>query len=250
MQPDEELRRELAVCLLPLLDLTSLNDDDTNARIDALCLRARACAIRPAAVCVHPAHVATARRALVGTPVKIASVVNFPDGGTDAARAALETRQAIAAGADEIDMVLPWAAFIAGDVARARAVVDAVRTACGTRHTLKLILETGELATPECIRAAAQLGIDAGVDFLKTSTGKVAVNATPQAAAIMLDVIAANRGRCGFKAAGGIRSLDAAVEYLDLARARLGDEWITPEQFRIGASALFDQLAALVAAPR
>lgn len=249
MQPDEELRRELAACLLPLLDLTSLNDDDTSARIEALCMRARACAIRPAAVCVHAAHVATARRALADTPVKIASVVNFPDGGSDVARVTREIETVISAGADEIDAVLPWAAFARGEVATARAVVDAARQACG-KQVLKLILETGELGTPERIRDAAQLGIDAGVDFLKTSTGKVKVNATPQAAAIMLDVIAAHRGRCGFKAAGGIRSLDAAVEYLDLARARLGDEWIAPEQFRIGASALFDELAALVAPSR
>lgn len=249
MQPDDELRRMLAACLLPLLDLTSLNDDDTNARIQALCVRARECAIQPAAVCIYPAHIATARSALAGTGVKIASVVNFPDGGSDVARVMREIETVIAAGADEIDAVLPWAAFVRGEVATARTVVDAARKACGTR-VLKLILETGALGAPGRIRDAAQLGIDAGVDFLKTSTGKAAVNATPEAAAIMLDVIAANRGRCGFKAAGGIRSLDAAIEYLDLARARLGDEWIAPEQFRIGASALFDELAALVAPSR
>src|SRR5574337_562629 len=249
MQPHDNIRRELAAYLLPLLDLTSLNDDDTSARIEALCLRARACAIQPAAVCVYPAHVAAARRALAGTAVKIASVVNFPDGGSDVARVTREIETVIAAGADEIDAVLSWAAFVRGDMTTARTVVDAARTACGTR-VLKLILETGELGTPVRIRDAAQLGIDARVDFLKTSTGKAAVNATPEAATIMLDVIAANRGRCGFKAAGGIRSLDAAIEFLDLARARLGDEWIAPEQFRIGASALFDELATLVAPSR
>ena len=247
MQTHDDTRRELAAYLLPLLDVTSLGEDDSPSKIQALCARVRGGMILPAAVCVYPEHVTTARAALAGTTVKIATVVNFPDGGSDPARAMRETQRAIAAGADEIDAVLPWAAFVRGDVATARAVVDAARRACGTTRTLKLILETGELATPERVRAAAQLGIDAGVDFLKTSTGKVAANATPEAAAVMLKTIAANRGRCGFKAASGIRGLDAAVEYLDLARAKLGDDWIVPEHFRIGASALYDELSALVA---
>ncbi|CAG0965533.1 partial Deoxyribose-phosphate aldolase, partial [Gammaproteobacteria bacterium] len=118
--------------------------------------------------------------------------------------------------------------------------------ACGSTHCLKLILETGQLTSAQ-IRAASELGIAAGVDFLKTSTGKVAVNATVEAGAIMLDVIAAHGGRCGFKAAGGIRSLADAALYLDLARARLGDGWITPAHFRIGASALYDALLPLLA---
>ena len=246
MPPADASAHALAARLLPLLDLTSLGEDDSPARIEALCARARAQGL-PAALCVYPEHVTTARRALTGTAVKIATVVNFPDGGCDAARAERETRRALAAGADEIDLVLPWAALCRGETAAARAVVDAVRRACGSRHALKLILETGELATPARIRAAAQLGIDAGVDFLKTSTGKVAVNATPDAAAILLEVIAANGGRCGFKAAGGIRRLDDAAVYLHLARERLGDAWVTPAHFRIGASALYDELAPLAA---
>jgi deoxyribose-phosphate aldolase len=240
--------RSLAARLMPLLDLTRLGEDDTPEQIVALCARAR-CGVSPAAVCVYPEHATTARRALAGAAVKVASVVNFPDGGSDAARVERETRRAIAAGADEIDLVLPWAALCRGDVAAARAVVDAARRVCGTAHALKLILETGELGTPARIRAAAELGIAAGVDFLKTSTGKVAVNATPEAAAIVLDVIAAHGGRCGFKAAGGIRHVADAEVYLQLARARLGEDWITPAHFRIGASALYDELAALLAGP-
>ena len=114
----------------------------------------------------------------------------------------------------------------------------------GRTSSLKLILETGELGTPELIRQACELGLDAGVDFLKTSTGKVPVNATPGAAAVMLDAIAARDGRCGFKAAGGIRTLDDARVYLALAQERLGADWIRPARFRIGASALFDALLA------
>jgi deoxyribose-phosphate aldolase len=233
-----------AARLLGLLDLTSLGEDDTPDRIRALCAAARTPHGLPAAVCVYPEHVTAAREALAGTAVKVATVVNFPDGGDDPQRIARETRRAIAAGADEIDMVLPWRALRAGDAARARAGVDACRAACGPDIALKLILETGELAEPALIRQASELGLDAGVDFLKTSTGKVPVNATPDAAAVMLDAIAERGGRCGFKAAGGIRTPADAQVYLDLARARLGDGWVNPARFRIGASALFDAILA------
>lgn len=233
-----------AARVLGLLDLTSLGEDDTPARIRTLCTAARSAHGLPAAVCIHPEHITTAREALAGTAVKVATVVNFPDGAADPQRIARETRRAIGAGADEIDMVLPWRALQAGDAARARAGVDACRSACGPGIALKLILETGELGTPVLIRQACELGLDAGVDFLKTSTGKVPVNATPEAAAVMLDAIAARGGRCGFKAAGGIRTLADARVYLTLAQERLGADWIRPARFRIGASALFDALLA------
>ena len=230
--------------VLCLLDLTSLGEDDTPARIRTLCAAARSAHGLPAAVCIHPEHITTAREALAGTAVKVATVVNFPEGADDPQRIARETLRAIAAGADEIDMVLPWRALQAGDAARARAGVDACRSACGSGIALKLILETGELVSPALIRRACELGLDAGVDFLKTSTGKVPVNATPEAAAVMLDAIAARGGRCGFKAAGGIRTLADARVYLALAQERLGADWINPARFRIGASALFDALLA------
>ena len=233
-----------AARVLGLLDLTSLGEDDTPARIRTLCAAARSAHVLPAAVCIHPEHITTAREALAGTAVKVATVVNFPEGADDPQRIARETLRAIAAGADEIDMVLPWRALQAGDAARARAGVDACRSACGSGIALKLILETGELGTPALIRQACELGLDAGVDFLKTSTGKVPVNATPEAAAVMLDAIAARGGRCGFKAAGGIRTLADARVYLALAQERLGADWINPARFRIGASALFDALLA------
>lgn len=236
--------RLAAARLLGLLDLTSLGEDDAPDRIRALCAAARTPYGLPAAVCVHPEHVTTACAVLADTAVKVATVVNFPDGADDPQRIARETRRAIAAGADEIDMVLPWRALRAGDAARARAGVDACRSACGPGIALKLILETGELAEPALIRQACELGLDAGVDFLKTSTGKVPVNATADAAAVMLDTIAERGGRCGFKAAGGIRTLADAQVYLDLAQARLGADWVNPAHFRIGASALFDAILA------
>jgi deoxyribose-phosphate aldolase len=165
--------RALATRLLPLLDLTSLGEDDTPATIEALCARARSAPLPPAAVCVYPEHVPTARRALRGPPVRVATVVNFPDGGEDADRVARETRRALAAGADEIDLVFAWRAFLRGDATLAREAIAAARRACAGA-TLKLILETGELGTPEAIRAASQRGLGAGVDFLKTSTGNAA----------------------------------------------------------------------------
>lgn len=240
----------LAARLLPLLDLTSLGEEDTPARIRALCASARSPHGWPAAVCVYPEHVTTARESLDGTPVRIATVVNFPDGGDDPARVARETRRAIAAGADEIDLVLPWRALCVGQVARARACVDAAREASGTGIVLKLILETGALGEPGLVRKASELGLDAGVDFLKTSTGKSAAHATPEAASVMLDAIAERGGRCGFKAAGGIRTLEDARGYLELAQSRLGAAWISPAHFRIGASGLLAAIeAALDAAP-
>lgn len=235
---------EFAGQVLGLLDLTSLGEADTPARIRTLCAAALGRHGSPAAVCVYPEHITTARQALGGSGVKVATVVNFPEGGDDPARVERETRRAIAAGADEVDMVLAWRALKAGGLATARAGVDACRAACGPSVALKLILETGELAEPALIRAASELGLDAGVDFLKTSTGKVPVNATLEAAEIMLTAIAERGGRCGFKAAGGIRTLEDAQAYVALAQRLLGDDWVTPAHFRIGASALFDAIVA------
>jgi len=237
-------RRELALRLLPLLDLTSLGEDDTPARIEALCASARGAPGLPAALCVYPEHVTTVRRAMQGTPVKVATVVNFPDGHGDSERIARETKRAIAAGADEIDMVLPYNALLRGELLLAEAAVKACRDACGEGIALKLIIESGKLAEASFIRQACVVGLSAGVDFLKTSTGKVPVNATPEAAALMLDAIAEAGGRCGFKAAGGIRTLADAQPYLDLAEQRLGADWITPAHFRFGASALFAEITA------
>lgn len=242
------LRRAFANRLLPLLDLTSLGEDDTPQRIEALCASAHLPSGLPAAICVYPEHVTTACRALHGA-ARVATVVNFPDGGSDPDRAARETRRALAAGADEIDLVLPWRSLRSGAPAAAETVIRACREACGPSIKLKLILETGELGSAERIREACAIGLGCEVDFLKTSTGKAPVNATPKAATLMLDAIAADGGRCGFKAAGGIRTLADAAMYLDLAQSRLGADWIDPAHFRIGASALFDELVAALADP-
>lgn len=245
MSVDTSNQRALAARLLSLLDLTSLGENDIPAQIEALCNAAVAAPRLPAAVCVYPEHVTTARRWLRGDAAKVATVVNFPDGGSDPARVERETRRALGAGADEIDLVLPYRALLDGDVACARTVVRACRAVCTDGVQLKLILETGVLGTHQLIRAACTIGLEEGVDFLKTSTGKVPVNATPEAAMQVLDAIAGAGGRCGFKAAGGIRTLDDATTYLDLAEARLGRAWCDARHFRIGASALFGELSAL-----
>lgn len=238
------LHRDLALRLLPMLDLTRLGEDDAPPQIVALCDAALAAHPGPAAVCVYPEHVSTARRALGEATIKVATVVNFPEGDGTPARIHRETRRALAAGADEIDLVFNHRAFLRGDIALAREGVVACRDAGGQGVPLKLILETGVLGDTQQIREASWIGIDAGADFLKTSTGKVAVSATLPAAAAMLDVISATGGQCGLKVSGGIRALDDAAVYLALAEARMGPEWVTPGHFRIGASALFSVLLA------
>jgi len=150
----------------------------------------------------------------------------------------------LAVGADEIDLVLPYHSLIGGHVALAEGVVRAGRDSCGPCVVLKLILETGELAGADLIRRASLLGIEAGADFLKTSTGKVATNASLDAATIMIDAIAERGGRCGFKAAGGVRTPAEAARYLALADQRMGKGWATAARFRIGASSLFDSLCS------
>ena len=239
----------IALRAIPLLDLTSLGDDDTPETIERLCGAAEGPGGPPAAVCVYPEHIGTARRALDArglARVTVATVTNFPDGGADVERARRETRRAVAAGADEVDVVLPWRAWLAGDESTGRRLLAACRAASAGR-ILKVILETGELRDAEVIRAASLAALDAGADFIKTSTGKVAVNATPEAARVMLEAIR-ERGRGGFKAAGGVRVVADAAAYLALADEILGAGWADPAHFRIGASALLGELRRALAA--
>ncbi|GKX62034.1 deoxyribose-phosphate aldolase [Pragia fontium] len=231
---------------LNLMDLTSLNANDTRTVINQLCHNANTAYGHPAAVCVYPAFIADARQALAQqgiSAVKIATVTNFPHGADNIELAEQETRAAIAAGADEVDVVFPWRALQTGNGQIGYDLVVACKAVCGDK-LLKVIIESGELKTPELIRQASEIAIDAGADFIKTSTGKVTVNATPQAAQIMLSVIAEKGGRCGFKAAGGVRSAEEARVYLSIAADLLGEAWITPAHFRFGASSLLTSLLA------
>ena len=237
---------------LRCLDLTSLKEDDNEASIAALAETARTPFGAPAALCVYPRWIASARKALDErrlTNVKIVTVVNFPHGTDTAESVAAQARAALASGADEIDVVFHWQAMRAGDMRPGIAVVRAVREHAG-KALLKVILEAGELRESALIRQASNAALDAGADFLKTSTGKVPVNATPQAARVMLEAIRdhANRhGRtlaqsAGFKAAGGVATLAEARQYIDIAQEILGAGWATPEHMRFGASGLIKSL--------
>ena len=242
-------RLALAVRTLAALDLTSLGEDDDRSHIEALCDAANTPHGAPAALCVYPEWIATCRQRLHGiglSQVQVATVVNFPGGSGNPARVDRETRRALAAGANEIDVVLPWRRLQAGDTATARDVLAACREACGPHARMKVILETGALQTEALIREAAEIALDAGADFLKTSTGKVVVNATPEAAQILLQATHARGGQCGFKAAGGIRTLEDAATYFALADDILGPHWATPARFRFGASSLLGEILSVL----
>ncbi len=234
---------------ISLIDLTDLADDHSASGIDELCRRAAA--YGTAAVCVWPEHVQRCADLLGASAaaertIGIATVVNFPT-GDEAVGAVLDTTlTALSDGATEIDVVLPYRAFQAGDVTRAAAMVTAVGDLIAPPGILKVILETSELADAGEVRSAAQLAVDHGADFIKTSTGKAAGGATLDAARVMLDVIAAADRPVGLKPSGGIRTFDDAMAYVELAAEVMGDAWATPATFRFGASGLLDALLGVV----
>lgn len=227
---------------IALLDLTDLSNGLNEQGVEKLCARAVTPLGPVAAVCLWAGFVPQARRLLRDTAVRIATVVNFPDGEADVSRAADEARYAVLDGADEIDVVMPWRALIDGERETVGALLGAVRAAVPTGRLLKVILETGELAEPGLIREAARIAIGTGADFIKTSTGKTKISATPEAAAIMLEEIRASSRRIGLKPSGGIRTAADAKVYLDLADRIMGPAWATPSTFRFGASGLLDAL--------
>jgi deoxyribose-phosphate aldolase len=239
--------RETAAVALSLLDLTNLKDDCTEAQIVTLCARAQTPFGNSAAICIWPRFVAQAR-SLLGPEhsLRIATVVNFPAGDMEIADVAAETREAIADGADEIDLVIPYRALLAGDEQAVTDMVRAVRAECVSPTLLKVILETGELKDAVLIQRASELAIDAGADFIKTSTGKVAVNATLETADIMLRAIRHSGRKVGFKPAGGIGSVNEAALYLSLAETIMTPDWAMPSTFRFGASGLLDDILAVL----
>ena len=231
--------------LLTLIDLTSLNDGDTPDAIAALCAKAVTPFGPVAAVCLYPRFVAQARDLLAGSGVKVATVANFPRGQASPATVADEVAAAIAAGADEIDVVIH---FFEPDSA-APAVMASAREASEGK-ILKVILETGLIGDKVAVMKCAAAAILGGADFIKTSTGKTATGATPMAATAMLEAIArfGQGRRVGFKASGGIRSVAQAWPYLDLAERIIGRSFARPETLRFGASALLDDILALLGA--
>jgi len=228
---------------LGLLDLTNLNDDCDVDAIKALCARAQTEFGNVAAICIWPRFVAQAKELLAGTGIKIATVVNFPTGVEPHDRVIAMTKQAVADGADDIDMVIPWSLLLEGHASEVRASVHRVKAAAGSA-AVKAILETGRLEKEAVIRQACKGALEGGADFLKTSTGKVPVNATPTSARILLEEIAASGRAVGFKPAGGLRNTEDCGTYLAIADDVMGQDWATPDTFRFGASGVLDALLA------
>lgn len=234
------------------LDLTTLEGADTPGKVRHLCTKAVCPAPEMpeipsvAAVCVYPSLVAVAREALAGTGVKTASVATgFPAGQVSIEAKLRDTADAVAAGADEIDMVISREAFLAGDDTRVMREIAQIKDAASGAH-LKVILETAELGSYDHVRHASLLAMQAGADFIKTSTGKASAGATPGVCLVMLEAIreyADRTGRIvGFKAAGGVSTSKAALHRLVLVKETLGDEWLTPSRLRIGASSVLNDL--------
>jgi deoxyribose-phosphate aldolase len=230
--------------ILSLIDLTSLNATDTSSSIISLCQKAVTPYGSVAAVCLYPAFVVQAASLLVDSGVKIATVANFPH-GTDSIETTLQLiAQSIDYGANEIDVVMPYERYLAGEVAAVQDFVQHCKAACGDTVLLKIILETGALGESAVIARAARDMIDAGADFLKTSTGKIAIGATSDAVINMLFAIKESQKAVGLKVSGGVRTLQDALQYIALANRIMGAGWVTPRTFRLGASQLLDVVVA------
>ena len=236
----------LAKKILSLIDLTSLNKDDTEEKITDLCRQAKTKYGSVAAVCFYPKFIVLARELLKNSNIKVATVVNFPNGDHKLEEVITQIAKAIDAGADEIDLVWPYHLFLQGDQKGAKEMVRRASVACGGQAHLKVILETGAFSDYRKIYTASCLVIDAGADFLKTSTGKIKIGATPESACAMLMAIKDRNGHgghhVGFKASGGIQTLEQAQNYIALAEIIMGDKWITADVFRFGASMLFNNV--------
>ena len=240
-------RQGSARIALACLDLTSLNNADTEADIATLCARAQSPCGPVAAVCVWPRLAAFARAQLPAS-IAVAAVANFPDGSADTERAVHDTSEIVQAGAQEVDMVLPYRELMAGNDNAVMALLNAVRRASDALR-MKVILETGVLQSTALMARASVLALEAGADFLKTSTGKTPISATPDAARTMLQAIAAHPAlskRVGFKPSGGIRTVADAAVYMALCEEYLGTEALTPQRFRIGASSVLADIEAVL----
>jgi deoxyribose-phosphate aldolase len=238
-------RKEIAGRALSLIDLTNLNDDCTPDAITELCERARTKFGNTAAVCVFPDFVVQSKELLSGSGVKVATVINFPSGGYDVRATMHEAKQAVANGADEIDLVLPYTAFKNSDAEIARTMVSTIQAVTHNQAKLKVIIESGKLVDPTLIKQASLLSLEEGADFIKTSTGKVETNATLEAAEIMLTALAEFGDKTrGFKPAGSIKTVEDCGAYLDLADRIMGESWASAATFRFGASGVLDDVLA------
>ena len=242
---------------IKMMDLTTLEGMDTPERVKSLCLKAITpdptdlSTPSPAAICVYGDMVPFAKKALEGTGIHVAAVATaFPSGRASLAVKLLDTKDAVKAGADEIDMVIDRGAFLSGNYLEVFKQIVAIKDACkrkdGTRAHLKVILETGELQTYDNIRRASYLAMLAGGDFIKTSTGKVSVNATIPTTLLMLEAVRdwfdQTGIQIGVKPAGGIRTAKDAIKYLVVVKEVAGELWLNPDYFRFGASSLLNDV--------
>lgn len=236
---------QAAMLLLSCLDLTSLGKDDNQDSIIKLCNKAQNTYGNVAAVCVYPKFISLVKKQLEDSGIKIASVVNFPTGEAELPNIKDEIKKAIGLGADEIDAVFPYKSFLSNDIDNCQRFLELVKKECG-KQCCKIILETGELKHSRLIHRASELCIDYEVDFIKTSTGKTPISATTAAANAILETIFEKKSSTGFKASGGIKSFEDARQYMVLAQDILGENWVNPQKFRIGASSLIDNLSDVI----
>ncbi|WP_462157001.1 deoxyribose-phosphate aldolase [Pseudoalteromonas sp. GB56] len=233
---------------LACLDFTRLNEQDSEQDIQAFLAQISASQPRPAAVCVYPQwlkYVKCYLDAHFNWPIALATVTNFPGGDQPLSEVLNQTQDALLSGANEIDLVLPYKALLNGNAALALSYVQESKALCVGRAKLKVIIESGELPL-DIVAKAARIAIEGGADFVKTSTGKVPINATLEAVDVILEEIKSSGKAVGVKVSGGVKTLEQAQQYLHLSVDKMGGSWVTPINFRFGASSLLDELYAAI----
>ena len=233
---------EKTISLLQFIDLTSLNKSDTVENIAALCKKAIFQNYHVAAVCVYPEFVTTAKKMLINSEVKIATVANFP-AGTQALKDVLSSiENAILQGVDELDVVFPYENYLMGQKNQSYDFIRACKNHIPKTKILKIIIEAGVLKKSNIISEVTRELCEMGVDFIKTSTGKSAIGATIDAAEIILNTIKQSPNQVGLKVSGGIRTVSEMQKYINLIENIMGRDWLTPSKFRVGASQLVDEI--------
>jgi deoxyribose-phosphate aldolase len=248
----KESKMQALYLALSMIDLTTLEGKDSEGKVKQLCYKASHLHHKHpglpnvAAICVYPTMVTIAKKALEGTGINVASVATaFPSGMADINAKLDEVKSVVDAGADEVDMVISRGKFLSGDYDYVSNEISQVKDACGKAH-LKVILETGELVTLDNVQLASDIAMEAGADFIKTSTGKVSPAATPSVVLTMLEAIrdfqTKTGKRIGMKPAGGIGTAKQAIQYLVMIKETLGEDWLSPDLFRFGASSLANDI--------
>ena len=248
----KESKMQALYLALSMIDLTTLEGKDSEGKVKQLCYKASHLHYKHpglpnvAAICVYPTMVPIAKKALEGTGINVASVATaFPSGMADINAKLDEVKSVVDAGADEVDMVISRGKFLSGDYDYVSDEISQVKDACGKAH-LKVILETGELVTLDNVQLASDIAMEAGADFIKTSTGKVSPAATPPVVLTMLEAIRdfqiKTGKKIGMKPAGGISTAKQAIQYLVMIKETLGDDWLSPNLFRFGASSLANDI--------